>query len=106
MEDLRNFYTWGVSIPSGLAHSAQPHGSGFTHCGRFIQTVAQGGLVFLKDSVLMLFTDKAVSAKRELNAKGTRNKRFIARKGKPTLWFPVIQWLHVAYNCAIQIYGL
>ena len=45
-------------------------------------------LVFVKKSVLMLFTDKAASAKRELSTEGARNEHFNASKvaeGKPTL---------------------
>ena len=55
-------------------------------------------VVFVKDSVLVLFTDKAVSAKRDPSA--------LAREGllkANRLWFQVIQWLQVAYSGIIQI---
>ena len=51
---------------------------------------------------LVLFADKTASTKCELSAKGARNKHFSASK----IWSPVIQWLQVAINGMIQIYGL
>ena len=50
----------------------------------------------------VLFTDKAVSAKHESSTEGVRNERFSASK----VWFPVIQWLQIAFTGIIQIHGL
>ena len=56
-------------------------------------------IVCIKDSVLV-FTDKAVTL--HLVSKGARNKR-LGRVSLPnSLWFPVIQWLQVAYITVVM----
>ena len=60
----------------------------------------------------VLFTHKAASAKRESSAEGVRNEHFSAsnvcrrQTDMYSLWFPVKQWLQIAFPGVIQIYGL
>ena len=69
--------------------------------------ISQGKSLCQRPS-FVLSTDKAESAKREPRAEGVSNESFSSSKVCDvmySLWFPVIQWLQVAINGIIQIYG-